>query len=79
MRLRQAFCLDIRKKTQGEKNSKLKEVTENSSSNPNNVGLFCIFLEISMLKFKDQEAKHQKIEQNSKKSIIKAKTQSYHF
>jgi len=32
-----------------------------------------------MLKFKDQEAKHQKIEQNSKKSIIKAKTQSYHF
>ena len=28
----QAFCLDIRKKTQGEKNSKLKEITENSAT-----------------------------------------------
>jgi len=42
----QAFCLDILKKTQGEKNSKLKEITENSSSNPKKLALFCKFLDI---------------------------------
>ena len=43
LHLYQAFCLDIRKETQGEKNSKLKEVTENSRSNQNKVGL-CLYI-----------------------------------
>ena len=42
----QAFCLDVRKKTQGKKPSRLKEVTENSSSNPKKSALFGKFLEI---------------------------------
>ena len=38
------FFLDVRKKTQGEKNSKLKEKTQNSSLKPKKSALFSIFL-----------------------------------
>ena len=41
--LGQAFFLDGPKKTQGEKNSKLKEKTQNSSLKPKNVSLFKTF------------------------------------
>ena len=56
--LGQAFCLDIRKKT-----SKLKEITENSSSNPRKSALL---KKIWTLLFKNQKIRMQNIRKSIK-------------
>ena len=71
------FFLDVRKKTQGEKNSKLKEKTQNSSLKPKKSALFEKFRMFLCEKLQVLWEKHEKICQNSRKnSKLKEKTQN---
>ena len=75
--LSQAFFLDGPKKTQGEKNSKLKEKTQNSSLKPKKSALFEKFRMFLCEKLQVLWEKHEKICQNSRKnSKLKEKTQN---
>ena len=62
------FFLDGPKKTQGEKNSKLKEKTQNSSLKPKKSALFKNYLTFLCEKLHVLWEKHKKISQNSRKN-----------
>ena len=69
--------MDGPKKTQGEKNSKLKEKTQNSSLKPKKSALFEKFRMFLCEKLQVLWEKHEKICQNSRKnSKLKEKTQN---